>query len=60
MTKYCGDYEYRFIAVRGLERRRITERYWQNVTGTELEAMSWEELEHCAHLMRDAAKEDRP
>lgn len=55
MTPRYDDYNYRYCSVRGLERRATVSRYWHRVTGDDLEQMNADELEHCAHIMRDAA-----
>ena len=53
----AGDYDYRFCAVRGLERRKIYYKgNWENVTGTILETMTPEELRACANVMENRLK----
>lgn len=65
-------YEYRFAAVRGLERKYIGPTYgvnlnlpqlsgappklWDIVEGKDFLSMTWEELEHVAHVIRDASR----
>lgn len=69
--KMCNDYEYRFVAARGLERRGLPSsvslsmvngpnRYpkWESVKGDDMLAMTWQELEYIAHVIRDASKVD--
>lgn len=51
MSRYCGDYEYRYVAVRGLERRRVTSRFWERVTPEMLASMTPKELRHVADVM---------
>lgn len=51
MSRYCGDYEYRYVAARGLERREIWSRHWHAVTPGELAAMTPKELRHVADVM---------
>lgn len=61
-----SDYEYRFAAVRGLERKFIGTHtsmirnaladppVFRSVDGDDFLAMTWQELEHVAHVIRDA------
>lgn len=52
MSRYCGDYEYRYLAVHGLERRNpsYTSR-WERVTPEMLASMTPKELRHVAYVM---------
>jgi len=63
------DYEYRFITVGGLERKARQLgfincwqgglgpiREWYPVEGKHFLEMTWEELEHVAHVIRDASR----
>lgn len=65
-------YEYRFVAAGGLERRDtraptpaalnpysnavLSEPRWHRVEGKHFLFMTWEELEHVAHVIRDASR----
>lgn len=58
-----SDYEYRYAAVRGLERKFIGRSTigdalnppsFNRVTGDDFLAMTWQELERIAHIIRDA------
>lgn len=63
-----SDYEYRYIAVGGLECRYTPKAFigqmagvngitpWKRVTGDHFLSMAWEELEHVAHVIRDASR----
>lgn len=51
MSSYCGDYEYRYVAVHGLERRRVISRFWERVTPEMLASMMPKELRHVADVM---------
>jgi hypothetical protein len=46
-----GEYKYRFVAVRGLERRKFTSRYWERVTPEMLASMTPSELRHVADVI---------
>jgi hypothetical protein len=48
-----SEYEYRFCAVRGLERRKYYSPVWNNVTGAMMETMTAEELRQCADAIDD-------
>ena len=48
------EYEYRYVAVRGLERRATSSRYWESVAPEMLARMTPDELRHVADVM-DAA-----
>lgn len=63
-------YEYRFVAACGLERKYIGPGFslnsyqsnggpppkeWDPVEGKDFLTMTWEELEHVAHVIRDAS-----
>src|SRR5690606_7125299 len=50
-SSYCGDYEYRYVAVHGLERRRVSSRFWERVTPEMLASMTPKELRHVADVM---------
>lgn len=52
LPEWCGDYTYRYTAVRGLERRRVTSSTYHSVTGDILAAMTADELEHIAQVMK--------
>jgi hypothetical protein len=66
--KVSFNYEYRFVAVGGLERKAkqggfnnyqsglAPIREWFPVEGKDFLSMTWEELEHVAHVIRDASK----
>ena len=54
MAKYYGKYEYRYVAVRGLERRTHYPHRWEPVTGAAFEEMTPQELRHCANVMEEA------
>ena len=47
----CGDYAYRYTAVRGVERRADFCTIWHPVTGAVLEAMTSAELRAVADAM---------
>lgn len=65
-------YEYRFVAACGLERKYIgpvfgipqmglqnagpPPKQWKAVEGKDFLSMTWEELEHVAHVIRDASR----
>lgn len=64
-------YEYRFVAACGLERKYIgpqtpyqsgmlnggpPPKKWFTVEGKDFLSMPWEELEHVAHVIRDASR----
>ena len=59
MAKYYENYEYRYVAARGLERRNIHSRHWEPVTGAAFEEMTAEELRHCANVMEKANDDAR-
>lgn len=48
------DYEYRYQAARGLERRETHSLYWKPVNGATLERMTAAELRACAAAMDEA------
>jgi len=50
-TNYCGDYEYRFVAACGLERRLIYSQYWSRVHDAEYATMTPTELRHIANVI---------
>jgi hypothetical protein len=50
---FMSEYEYRFCAVRGLERRKYYSPVWNNVTGAMMETMTAEELRQCADAIDD-------
>lgn len=53
---YLGDYEYRYQAACGLQRRKIYHSTFNRVIGPDFEQMTADELEHCAKVMRQALK----
>lgn len=55
-ANYFGDYEYRYQAACGLQRRKIIYSHFERVSGPHFEAMDADELEHCAKVMRQALK----
>jgi hypothetical protein len=74
MSNPSGQYEYRFVAACGLERKYIGPSYglnlaqangvppklWDRVKGEDFLSMTWEELEHVAHVIRDASRPSEP
>jgi hypothetical protein len=57
MTPYLARYEYRYVTVRGLERRTEGASNWEMVTGDEFEQMTASELRKIADTL-DAANKD--
>ncbi|PWU76161.1 hypothetical protein DK867_02505 [Ochrobactrum sp. POC9] len=55
-ANYFGDYEYRYQAACGLQRRKVYVSSFYRVTGADFEQMTADELEHCAKVMRQALK----
>jgi len=51
VSSYYGDYEYRYVAVHGLERRQVTSRSWERVTPEMLARMTPKELRHVADVI---------
>lgn len=63
MSKTTFGHMYRFIAVGGLERCQTNPMYynalnggtnWVRVNAEDFLSMTWEELEHVAHVIRDS------
>lgn len=75
-TKSPFTYEYRFVSVCGLERKHAHSasgggnlgnglyaappKLWAAVKPEDFLAMGWEELEHVAHVIRDASRPSSP
>lgn len=57
---YCKDYEYRYVAAYGLERRACYSTTWHRVTPHQMAAMTAEELRHIADVMDGTSECRKP